>query len=190
MIGQVTGTIKELDMASVLIDVGGIGYIVYTTPDSISTLRTGKKASLWTHLAVREQSLDLYGFVTKDELHFFELLLSVSGIGPKSALGILSVATIETLRSAIIEEDSSYLTKVSGIGRKTAEKIVLELREKVGAKDSTTGSLKGESEALEALMAMGYSVHEARDALRSVPKEITLQGDRLREALKNLGSVL
>ncbi len=169
--------------------VGGIGYKVATTKEVLARTSVGSQVTLWTHLAVREDALDLYGFPTEEELRFFELLLTVSGIGPRSALGILDIASVETLRSAIAHEKSEYLTKVSGIGRKTAEKIVLELRDKVGVSaEGSEHSLRGDSEALEAMRALGYSANEARDALRKVPKEIEKSNDRLREALKILGS--
>ncbi|KKW08789.1 MAG: Holliday junction ATP-dependent DNA helicase RuvA [Candidatus Kaiserbacteria bacterium GW2011_GWA2_49_56] len=145
-------------------------------------------AALWTHLAVREDVLDLYGFRTEEELHVFELLLTVPGIGPRSALAILDIASIETLRSAISAGNASYLTNVSGIGRKTAEKIVLELREKIGAGTEGAGrSLSGDEEALEAMRALGYTVSEARDALRKVPQEVAGGSARLREALRMIG---
>ncbi|MFA7309888.1 MAG: Holliday junction branch migration protein RuvA, partial [Candidatus Paceibacterota bacterium] len=144
--------------------------------------------ALWTYLAVREDALDLYGFSHEEELRFFELLLSVSGIGPKSALAVLDIASVETLRSAISAANANYLTTVSGIGKKTAEKIVLELKDKMpkGAPGSAS-ALRGDQEALEAMRALGYSASEARDALREVPVEIEGGSDRLRAALKLLG---
>jgi Holliday junction DNA helicase RuvA len=150
-------------------------------------LKQSETAALWTHLAVREDSLDLYGFSNEEELRFFELLLTVSGIGPKSALAILDIATTESLRTAISTSNASYLTKVSGIGRKTAEKIILELRDKVGvATDSSSSVMTGDEEAMEAMRALGYSMQEARDALRNVPADIKKPGERLRAALKTV----
>ena len=171
-----------------VISAGGVGYKVSATRELLLTLKQDKEVALWTHLAVRENALDLYGFASEEELRLFELLLTVSGIGPKSALAILDIATVETLRSAISAGNASYLTKVSGIGKKTAEKIVLELSDKVGA--STEGSaatLHGDAEALEAMKALGYSQAEARDALRKVPPEVERSNERLREALRLLG---
>jgi holliday junction DNA helicase RuvA len=129
--------------------------------------------------------LDLYGFLEMEELGFFEMLIGVSGIGPRSALAILGIASIETLRKAISTGDTAYLTKISGIGRKTAEKIVIELRDKMGADISTT-SLQGELDALEALKSLGYSQNEARDALKKVPAEANIN-IKIKEALKILG---
>ena len=188
MIGYLEGEVKAVKLTFAIVSAGGVGYKVYSTKDGLFSLKAGEKTALWTHLAVRDDALDLYGFANEESLKFFELLLTVSGIGPKSALSILDVASIEILRSAISTGRAEYLTKVSGIGRKTAEKIVLELREKVGAGDAgTSASLKGDIEALEALKALGYSGSEARDTLRKVPAEFNKANDRLREALKLLG---
>lgn len=189
MIGYIEGEAKAIRATYAIILAGGIGYKVTTTKETLAHLHAGAPASLWTHLAIREDSHDLYGFETEEELKFFELLRTVSGIGPKSALGILDIASVETLRSAIAGGKAEYLTKVSGIGRKTAEKIVLELKEKVGtAADATSASLRGDEEALEALRALGYSSQEARDTLRKVSTDFSSSKDRLREALKLLGS--
>jgi Holliday junction DNA helicase RuvA len=189
MIGHVEGTVRKVAPLYVIISVGGLGYKIATTKQVLSTLRVGESAALWSHLAVREQALDLYGFADEENLHFFELLLTVSGIGPKSALAILDIAAVDTLRNAISSSNALYLTKVSGIGRKTAEKIVLELRDKVGVGSDVTGAaLSGDQEAMEAMRSLGYSAQEARDALRKVPAKIEKSGDRLREALKIAGT--
>jgi Holliday junction DNA helicase RuvA len=134
---------------------------------------------------VREDALDLYGFLNREELEFFEMLINVSGIGPRSALAILGIASIETLRKAIGTGDTSYLTKISGIGRKTAEKIVIELRDKMG-KELGGGSLQVELDALEALKSLGYSQNEARETLKKVSPN-TNTNTKIKEALKILG---
>ncbi|MDO8514427.1 MAG: Holliday junction branch migration protein RuvA [bacterium] len=188
MIGNLSGTVFAIRPGFAIISVGGVGYKVFVTREMLLTLKPKEEAAFWTHLAVRENALDLYGFGGEEELRLFELLLTVSGIGPKSALAILDIASTETLRSAISGGNATYLTKVSGIGRKTAEKIVLELRDKVGASaDGSGASLHGDEEALEALRSLGYSQAEARDALRKVPQEIEGGSARLREALKIVG---
>jgi Holliday junction DNA helicase RuvA len=188
MIGWLEGRVIAVRPTFLILAVGGIGYKVFATKDALLRLSPDATVSLWTHLAVRETAQDLYGFVTEEEMRFFDLLLTVSGIGPKSAMSILDIASVETLRSAISTGRAEYLTKVSGIGRKTAEKIVLELRDKVGAgAESTNATLKGDEDALEALMSLGYSANESRDALRKVGEEFTKSNDRLREALKLLG---
>lgn len=189
MLGFIEGEVKAVRLTYAIVSVSGVGYKVFTTKDALAHLTEGSPAALWTYLAVRENALDLYGFADEEELRFFELLLTVSGIGPKSALAILDIASVETLRSAIGSGNASYLTKVSGIGRKTAEKIVLELKDKVGlAADTAARALSGDEEALEAMKALGYSQQEARDALRKVPTEVSGASERLREALKLLGS--
>ena len=189
MIGHLAGTVSAVRPGYAIISAGSVGYKVFATRELLLTLKQDAEASVWTHLAVRESILDLYGFVSEEELRLFELLLTVSGIGPKSALAILDIASVETLRSAIAAGNASYLTKVSGIGKKTAEKIVLELRDKVGASQGgSEASLRGDEEALEAMRALGYSQGEARDALRKVPQEIERSSERLREALRILGS--
>src|SRR3989344_4093431 len=198
MIGHLAGTVSAVRPGYAIISAGGVGYKVFATRELLLTLSAGggsasggkleTEVSVWTHLAVRESILDLYGFVSEEELRLFELLLTVSGIGPKSALAILDIASVETLRSAISAGNASYLTKVSGIGKKTAEKIVLELRDKVGGEVAgSAASLHGDEEALEAMSALGDSQGETSDALRKVPQEIERSNDRLRAALKIVG---
>jgi Holliday junction DNA helicase RuvA len=190
MIARLSGKILEITEKYLVVDVGGIGYKVYVTTDTLTQTKEGAHVSLSTYLAVRENALDLFGFLTAEELAFFELLLGVSGIGPRGALGVLSVTTVETLTQAIGTGDTSYLTKVSGIGRKTAEKIVLELRDKLRGstnKTETSGSLRAESDVVEALKSLGYSQNEARDAVKQVPAEIVGVNARIKEALKILG---
>ena len=137
MIAQLTGTITLIGNKYILIDVSGVGYKVAVTADTARLLgkqaKQKDKVSILTHLAVRENALDLYGFLHQSELELFLMLIEISGIGPKSALVIMGQAGVETLKKAISSEDVSYLTKVSGIGKKTAQKIVLELKDKLGA---------------------------------------------------------
>lgn len=188
MIGHLEGTVRAVSVGRAIVSVSGVGYKVFATKDALAKFAVGSTASLWTYLAVREQALDLYGFSSEDEMRFFELLLSVPSIGPKSALAILDIATVETLRSAIARGNAAYLTNVSGIGKKTAEKIVVELKDKVGLSAAgEEGAMQGDEEALAAMRALGYSPQEARDALRKVPNEFERGTDRLREALKILG---
>lgn len=189
MIGRIEGKVVVKRAGFAILSAAGIGYKIAATREALAALRISEHAALWTHLIVREDALDLYGFRTEYELRFFELLLTVSGVGPKSALAIIDLAPVATLTSAISQGNAQYLTKVSGVGRKTAEKIVLELRDKVeasaGALDAT---LQGDEDALEAMRSLGYTLQEARDALRNVPHEITEGSGRLRAALKILGA--
>ncbi|MEK9168091.1 MAG: Holliday junction branch migration protein RuvA [Patescibacteria group bacterium] len=191
MLGQLTGTVAFVGANFFILTVSGVGYKVFATIDTLRALGKTKDdgAKVWTHLAVRENALDLYGFIERSELEFFEMLITISGIGPKSALGILSVAPVDTLRRAISSGDTSYLTKVSGIGRKNAEKIVVELRDKLGAIDANAGgTLREEVDALSALEALGYSAREAREALKAVGNNAISTQEKLKAALKSLGS--
>lgn len=188
MIGQLTGTVGELLKDGLLLDVGGVGYLVHTTTSTLANTASSKTLVLQTHLVVREDSLTLYGFPTRHEVRFFGLLIGVSGIGPKTALAVMNLADVATLEGAISEGDTTYLTRVSGIGRKVAEKIVLELKDKFGGAD-TTGSpgRKEDTDVLQALEALGYGKHEAREALKQVPKDTRGTNERLKEVLKILG---
>lgn len=173
-----------------IIDVGGVGYAVRTTFDTQSMLaKEADAVELYIHMAVRDDALDLYGFPTQDDLAFFRLLIGVSGVGPKSALGILNLASVPTLRNAIAAGDTTYLTKVSGIGKKSSERIVVELRDKL-AKDGhgKESRMSGDAEVLEALAALGYRAEEAREALKKVPADTAGTHERLRETLKLLSS--
>jgi holliday junction DNA helicase RuvA len=191
MISLLKGEIAEIKGNTIVLLAGGVGYKVHTTFETIKKVKQSKSPtiSIKTHLAVRETSLDLYGFLRADELEFFEMLISVSGIGPKSAVGILNVADVETLKTAVSTGESSYLTKVSGIGKKNAEKIIIELRDKLGAietnKDNT--NIKEEMETLEALQTLGYSTRQAREAMKKISKSANTPSERVKEVLKILG---
>ncbi|TSC58963.1 MAG: holliday junction DNA helicase RuvA [Parcubacteria group bacterium Greene0416_79] len=186
MISMLSGTIIEKGPRYAIVDAGGVGYKVCATEETLRTLKSGTRATLRTHHAVREDAEELYGFLDAEDLKLFELLLGVPGIGPKTALNILNVATPSTLRRSITSGETAYLTKISGIGKKTADKIILELREKLGAGEGGA-ALKEEVDALEALKSLGYSHAEAREALQRVPKEISGASDRVKHALKLLG---
>jgi len=187
MISYISGNCIYADEKRLILDVNGVGYNVYTTPDVLLEVTPEQAYSLWTYMAVRENSIELFGFKTKAELDFFELIISVSGIGPRSGLGIMGITTVATLSRAIATGDTSYLTKVSGIGKKTAEKIVIELRDKMSANTNDSDySLRDEADALEALQSLGYAQREAREALKEVPVNIVDTGARVKEALKIL----
>ncbi len=186
MIGSIKGRIIFKTNKFLIVEANGVGYKINVSPDVLSkTKKIGEEISFWIHTHVREDALDLYGFLERKELEFFEMLISVSGIGPRSALAILGIVSIETLRKAIGTGDTSYLTKISGIGKKTAEKIIIELRDKVG-EEKGGSSLQGELDALEALKSLGYSQSEAREALKKVSPD-TNTNAKIREALKILG---
>ena len=184
MIGSINGKIILKTEKLLIVEAGGVGYKINVSGDTLSRVKN-KDIFLWTHLHVREDIFDLYGFMDRKDLEFFELLISVSGIGPKGALAILGVTSIETLKNAIASNDTSYLTKISGIGKKTAEKIVIELRDKIGETNKGE-SLQHELDALEALKSLGYSQNQAREALKKIPTS-TDTNTKVREALKMLG---
>ena len=175
----------------IIINTGNIGYKVNITPEAILDCKPGSEVSLFIYTAVRENSIDLYGFQNTEELSFFELLLEVSGIGPRSALAIIALAPIGTIKRAIATGDVSYLNKVSGIGKKTAEKIIIELRDKLQNyknDDNTSSTLREEGDILEALKALGYSQNEAREALKQVPISTEGTNARIKEALRLLSN--
>jgi len=193
MIAKIKGIIDFIGNGFIVIDVSGVGYKIYASIETMRVLskKKGDEEVLWTHQAVRENSLDLYGFIEYAELEFFELLITISGIGPKSALGVLSIAPVDTLRRAVSTGDTTYLTKVSGIGKKIAEKIVLELSDKLGSlsiEHKREGATKEESDTLDALVALGYSQSEAREALKNIDEDIVGTDKKVRAALRTLGN--
>jgi Holliday junction DNA helicase RuvA len=197
MIRRIRGTAIDIHPTHVVVDVNGVGYLVYTTAKT--HVEPNAEVCFFTHLAVRENALDLYGFHSQEELSFFELLMTLPKIGPKSALQILSQADVNLLQNAIISQDPAHLSKMSGITKKTAEKIVL------GLKDAFEGTIYlkqdegfGEdgsgpsfaSDAIDALITLGYPQGDARRAIQQIiagKPEITKVNDAIKEALKVLG---
>lgn len=191
MISSLSGTVRHKGLNSIVVDVSGVGYKVAVNLDTALDVVPGSSIFLWTHLAVRENSLELFGFTERESLEIFELLISISGIGPKTALGILNAASPSTLRQAVAEGDTSYLTRVSGIGKKNAEKIVLELKDKLkisSDEHSAHHHSKTDTDALEALISLGYSERDAREALKKTPKEDGGASEKVKQALKILSS--
>lgn len=183
MIIHLKGTILDKKDKYLVLEVNNIGYKVFATTETIESGAAGQPKSLWTHHAVREDAEDLFGFNTKDELEFFELLIGISGIGPRTALGILNVTTIGALKKAVSSGDTSHLTKVSGIGKKNADKIVLELKDKF-AHEEDSGHGSGDIDVIEALQSLGYSQNDARKALKDVSGNTTQE--KIKQALKTL----
>ncbi len=170
----------------VVIDVAGVGYLVYS-PHALERFTLGERVALHTHLAVRENALDLYGFQSEDELEMFELLIDLPKIGPKTALQIMTQADVELLRSSALSGDASYLSKISGIGKKSAEKIVVGLRDKFGAEDLLPGArTQADHDVIDALMTLGYSQKECRDAMERIPPDLTDTNERIKAALKQI----
>lgn len=191
MIAYLKGKIINKGIGSVIAEINNIGYQIFVSPLFFTELAVGQTTEFYTHQYVREDALSLYGFRNSEELELFELLIGISGIGPRSALGVMSIATVADIKESIGRGDPALLTKVSGIGRKTAERVVLELREKIGklaAGDSKPGGGRlGSSDEIDALMALGYSLSQAREALNNVDAKITDSGERIRQALRKLG---
>lgn len=187
MISYLKGTIKVKDQDFAIIIVGDIGYKVFTLERDLAGLEVGDTAEFFTYHYVREDDARLYGFVSREDQKMFELLFSVTGIGPKSAMGILNMATVDSIKSAIAKSDTTLLTKVSGVGKKTAERVILELSSKVKDFGEITKETEGMSDAMEALMSLGYSRAQAFGALEKVPKDIADPGEKVRLALKSLG---
>ena len=190
MIASLEGVVTQVSGTDAVIEVGGVGYRVYLGPSTLAGTSTGQRIKLHTHHLVREDVQALYGFKSTEELAFFELITTVSGVGPKVGLAIVSSRPVADLQLAILQGDDAVLTAVSGVGKKLAGRIVLELREKVDAAGSAaTSDGGGEAEVVAALEALGYSSREGRDAARgavaSLPPEASLE-DRVKEALQAL----
>lgn len=182
MIGYLKGTVSHLYNEHCFLDVQGVGYRVFVPASTRQQLATGAAATLFTHLNVREDALLLYGFATADEYELFQHLITITGVGPKVALGVLSAIAPAEFRAAVSRKDATLLTRIPGIGKKTAERMILELKDKLGLPDApapagTKAALVGDvpqdarQEALAALAALGYSQGEIIPALQRVATE-------------------
>ena len=196
MIASLRGTVLRAGLDSVVVEVGGVGMLVHTTPGTAASLRSGSTASLATTLVVREESLTLYGFADEDEKTIFETIQTVSGVGPRLALAMLAVHPPDAVRAAVTTGDLVALTKVPGIGKKGAERIVLELRDKIGAPSSTAqvsdqpASAAWQGQVREALIGLGWSAKQAEDAVDAVAPRAADGANvstLLRAALQELG---
>ncbi len=200
MISYVRGELAAVEKEKVIVDVGGVGYGVFMPEASMGMLpQIGEEVKLHTYLNVREDAMQLFGFLTRDDLGIFRMLIGVSGIGPKGGLSILSKLTADDLRFAILSGDAKAISSAPGIGKKTAEKVIIELKDKLNLEEvlepktmsssETIGGVSGEiqSEAVQALVALGYG---STESLRAVKKVDTEQAetveDVLKQALKNL----
>jgi len=188
MIASLSGVVSHVNADSLVVEVGGVGLKVFVPTAFREQVRVGETVYLHTHLVVRQDMLALFGFETVEGREFFELLLSVDGIGPKSALSILSVMTPDTIRRAVFQEQAELFMRAPGVGKKTAQKILLYLQDKVKAEgflERMTAASDVDSEVLAALTALGYSVVEAQAALQSIPRDAPQQvEERLRLALQ------
>jgi Holliday junction DNA helicase RuvA len=192
MIASLTGIVLATGKDSLVIQVGGVGFRV-SVPQALLDGLGGRtdELALFTHLHVRENELALYGFETEDELTLFRLLLTVSGIGPKAAMTLLSTLPADRLRAAIVQEDVAVLTRVPGIGPKTARKLAFELKDKL-AEELAAGDVlatisEADTDLIAALTGLGYSVAEAQEAIRSLPRESLPFEERVRLALVYFG---
>lgn len=197
MIGFLRGMLAEKGDNYITIDVGGVGYQVFVPANTSAYLSAeGEEVTVYTSMIVREDDVSLFGFSGRGELDLFKKLIGISGVGPKAAVSILSAFTLDQLRQAIVFEDAKALQRANGIGKKTAERIVLELKDKF-ATVNTDGSVdsqnmqdsriqSGRSEAIDALMALGYSRGEAANALASVTEADLNAEEYIKLALKNL----
>jgi Holliday junction DNA helicase RuvA len=186
MLYSISGKLAVKSDRFVVIETGGLGLRVATNAGTLKALPpAGGNAKLFCHLHVREDALDLFGFASSDEMNFFEMLISVSGVGPKSALAIMDVASLEELAAAIKEGRPDLMTRASGIGRKTAERIIIELRTKVQSAKSgmVVEKMEGGADIIEALTSLGYRREEARSALAKVDPKIQDMEPRLKAAL-------
>lgn len=188
MIGKLSGILSEKNPPQVLVDCNGVGYEVDVPMSTFYNLpATGERVSLLTHFVVREDAQILFGFGSASERATFRQLIKISGVGPRMALGILSGLSADELARAVSDQDAARLTKVPGIGKKTAERLLLELKGKLGADlgPSTSAVAGNQTDILQALLALGYSDKEASAALKALPAEVGVS-DGIKLALKSL----
>lgn len=193
MIGFIRGDIEAIYEDKVVIDTGSIGYNVYVPASVIDKIKIGDEVTMYTYLNVREDAMNLFGFLSRDDLDMYKMLISVNGIGPKVALSILSYLSINDLKYAIVSGDASTISKANGIGKKTAEKIILELKDKIdsisGNRDDVVSIDTSESsninEAVLALESLGYSKVESLKAVKTANAKDSVE-DIIKEALKHL----
>lgn len=188
MIGYLKGEVKSISADSFIILSGGVGYVVLAPSQLTSTQKVGDETEVYVYTHVREDQLSLFGFSLQEELNFFKMLLSVSGIGPKVALAIISSAPVEKIKSSISIGDPSMLSAVSGVGKKTAEKAVIELRGKLGLISSgEVFDNDGANEVIEALLGLGFQKNEIIEGLKRIPSEISNNDEKIKWLVKNLG---
>ena len=194
----VNGTVAELEGGLAVIDCGGVGYACATTNYTLSQLKKGAQAKLYTYLNVREDAMELFGFADQSELRSFKLLIGVSGVGPRAALSILSAVTPQQLALAVVTGDEKALTAANGIGKKTAQRVILELKDKLAGEEAFTSGTKGgvsvaaavphskKSEAQAALAVLGYGSAEINAALKDIDVDALTLEDIIRQALKRM----
>ena len=190
MIATLTGTVSEKIHDTVVLDVRGVGYGLLVAAEDFALLSAGATVKVYVHEHIREAAHDLFGFVKLDTMQLFEQLLGVNGVGPKMALNVLSTGTASEVRTAIASGDTKFIQKAAGVGKRVAERIIVDLKDKVGLAGvdlSTTGLLQSDTllrqdEAVEALISLGYSAQDAATALTAVPADLPVE-DRIKRAL-------
>lgn len=192
MIASLFGVVSDKSLSEVIIEVNGVGYQLYISTQEFEELNLGQKVRLFVHESIRDDAYDLYGFTSEQSKKLFELLISVKNIGPKAALAILSIAQPDKLRDAIASGNVSLLTSAKGVGKKAAEQVIVELRDKVGLKSSSEaedivsrGAIDQSDEALQALVSLGYSQQDAASFLKKVDPKLPVD-ERLKLALKGV----
>lgn len=196
MISYISGTIDSIEKDKVVIDCNGMGYGIFMPLNSLETLGDGEQVKIYTYLSVREDAMQLYGFLTREELNLFKLLIGVSGVGPKGGLAIISTCPGDSLQMAIISGDAKAISKAPGVGTKTAQRIIIELKDKLDINDIIENSNgmntnscinEAQKDAIEALVALGYSHTMATDAVKKIKDVDDLDAEGLiKQALKNL----
>lgn len=183
MIGSLRGNILEITLHAILLEVGGVGYRVQVPSSVLSLLKQGEEQFLYIHEQLREDAHELYGFLSSQDLAFFTKLLSVSGVGPKVAMTLLSLGSAETVQRAVMSGDLETLTSLPGVGKKTAQKIILELKGQLVEAEEIPSV---DRDVADALRGMGYSSAQVRDALRQLSSDLTDPSERIRGALRLL----
>lgn len=190
MIRRLRGRIETIEEDHIIVDVGAFGIAVYEPQAQLVQQHVGQTVALFTYLHLREQEITLFGFVSADDLQLFEMLLGVSGVGPRLALAMLSTLTQDTIRMAIANEEPGLLTRVPGIGAKSARKILFHLKDKLAPAELEGIGMSmltdDDAEVIEALTGLGYSVVEAQRAVQSLPKDVEGVEERLRLALSQM----
>lgn len=197
MLAYIKGTITEIRTDEIIVETGGVGFSVFTSSQATAKLTKNQQATIFTHLNVREDDMSLFGFLTREERSVFRMLINVSGVGPKSALSILSCLSVDELRMAVLADDYKAIAKANGIGPKTAQRLIIELRDKFHLEDVLDGYEENALDASEpedlvsevamALSGLGYSNVEALRAIKKVPNREGMTVEQLlKAALKNI----
>lgn len=188
MIARLSGKVIERESKALVVDVNGVGYRVAVLGLLWEKVRKGSAVTLRIHHHITSDGESLYGFANKEDLSFFELLLTVPSVGPRTAVSILEVAPPRVLAQAVTEEDTALLTKVSGVGRKTAERILVELKEKIMAPAVAGVSGNVQQEAMEALVSIGFTTAQARAAVQKLPRDVKSVEEAVKQVLQTQGA--